>query len=226
MTSVMAIGSGLVSGHAGCENSFTVYHSGRGTGLAVAIDGPGKAHIRYGDSHDDSVKVMYTPPVPGEYRITVKYDGLSVRGSPFTVRVRGEDYGDSRSFTSTSPLTLPTRLGSYLDDHSSNQRHSTSARSASPFLRGSVSNVRVSGRGLYSGICNVQNEITVDVKGAGSGRLYWSIEGPGNVESKNHGLMDGVYRLFYRPDRSGEYRITIRYNDLEVLGSPFKVRVV
>ena len=209
MASVMAIGSGLISGRTHMNNDFTVYHNGRGYGgLAVAVEGPSRSDVKYSDNHDGSVKVNYMPSVPGEYKITVKYDGINVRGSPFTVRIRGEDSSVGHSSSVSTPL------GGHLYPHS--------ARHAHP----SIANVRVSGRGLYSGISNVQNEITVDVREAGSGRLHYAIEGPGNVESKNHGLFDGYYRIYYRPDRSGDYKITIRYNDIEVLGSPFKVRVV
>jgi len=210
MANVMAIGSGLISGRTNMANDFTVYHNGKGYGgLSVAVEGPSKSDIRYSDNHDGSVKVHYTPSIPGEYKINVKYDGFHLRGSPYTVMVRGEDLSVGHTATVSTPLA---GYGSPYSRHSP-QRHS-------------VANVRVSGRGLYSGISNVQNEITVDVRDAGSGRLHYSIEGPGNVESKNHGLFDGYYRIYYRPDRSGEYKITIRYNDLEVLGSPFKVRVV
>lgn len=184
------------------------------------MEGPSRADIRYEDNRDGSVKVVYIPRVPGEYKITVKFDGISVRGSPYTVRVRGDDVSGLRTSSYASPAPrdpfgLDSRLESILDSHDNRHRGSRS-----------VANVRVSGRGLYSGITNVQNEITVDVKEAGSGRLHYSIAGPGNVESKNHGLYDGHYRIYYKPDRSGEYSITIRYNDMEVLGSPFKVRVI
>ena len=89
MASVSAIGSGLVSGRTNQTNEFTVYTNGRGYGgLSVAMEGPSRADIRYEDNRDGSVKVIYTPRVPGEYRINVKFDGISVRGSPFTVRIR------------------------------------------------------------------------------------------------------------------------------------------
>ena len=43
-------------------------------------------------------------------------------------------------------------------------------------LSNKCSRVRVSGRGLYSGICNINNEVNVDVREAGQGRLHWTIE--------------------------------------------------
>jgi len=208
MSSVMAIGAGLVSGRTNVQNDFTVYTNREGFGgLSVGIDGPSRADIRYHDNHDGTVKVTYTPYTAGAYKLTVKYDGIHVRGSPFEVRVRGDE--PSISYTSTSSPTFDRwgerRVGG---------------------MHPGVSRVRVSGRGLYSGIRNVQNEINIDVRDAGPGRLHWSIEGPGHVESKNHGMEEGIYRLFYRPDSAGNYTIKIKYGDKELLGSPYIVRIV
>lgn len=206
MTSVMAIGSGLISGRTNTPNDFTVYTNGGGYGgLSIAVDGPSKAEIRYADQHDGSVKVVYTPHVPGEYKLTVRYNGYNVKGSPYTIRIRGDESPRDHCSSVISP------------SWKSNDPHSR--------YGGGITKVRVSGRGLYSGVRNVQNEIKIDVRDAGTGRLHWSIEGPGNVESKNRGLEDGVYRLYYRPETAGEYKIKIMYNDVEVLGSPFRVRV-
>ncbi|RWS31582.1 Filamin-C-like protein [Leptotrombidium deliense] len=202
MSSPMAIGAGLVSGRVNQYNDFTVYtHRPGYSGLSVGVDGPSRAEIRYTDNHDGTVKVSYMPSSPGEYRITIKYDGISVRGSPYTVRIRG----DEPSYSSTSRTH---------DNFSSLGSCGTAAN-----------RVRVSGRGLYSGITNVQNEVEIDVKDAGPGRLHWSIEGPGHVESKNRQLDDGKYRLYYRPDSPGEYHMKIQYDNREVFGSPFKIRM-
>jgi len=202
--SVMAIGPGLISGRTNTANDFTVYTNRGGChGLSVGIDGPSRSEIKYHDNHDGTVKVTYIPSLPGEYKLVIKYDGLNVGGSPYTVRIRGEEpynYTSSRSS---------------IDTHSY----------AGQTYGGSAARVRVSGRGLFSGICNVQNEIVVDVKNAGPGRLHWSIEGPGHVESKNRGLDDGLYKLYYKTDTPGNYKIKIKYDEIDVYGSPFDVRV-
>lgn len=39
---------------------------------------------------DEGYKVRYTPLSPGEYLITVKYNGYHIVGSPFKVRAMGE----------------------------------------------------------------------------------------------------------------------------------------
>jgi hypothetical protein len=162
--------------------------------------------LRYTDNHDGSVKVVYTTASAGEYKITVKYDGINVKGSPFTVRIRGDE--PRSAYTSSVTPSYSKTGGGF----------------SCPSYQ--IGRVRVSGRGLYSGIRNVQNEINIDVRDAGPGRLHWSIEGPGHVESKNRGIEDGVYRLFYKPDSAGEYTIKIKYADQELISSPYRVRIV
>jgi hypothetical protein len=227
MSNILCIGSGLISGHTNQTNEFTVYTERGGIhGLSVGIDGPSRAEIRTSDNRDGTVKVQYTPKVPGDYKITIRYDGISVKGSPYSIRVRG---GESVLTQPTKPLSMS---GTSDFDQKFAQAEADFDRRARELGAsigggiGGVSRVRVSGRGLYSGICNINNEICVDVRDAGAGRLHWSIEGPGHVESKNRGLSDGMYRLYYRTDTPGEYRVTIRWDDLQVNGSPFMIRVL
>jgi len=230
MSKVLCIGAGLISGHTNQPNEFTVYTERGGIhGLSVGIDGPSRAEIRTSDNRDGTVKVVYTPKTPGDYKITVRYDGISVKGSPYSVRVRGHE---SVLTQSTNPLSIGG--SSAVDDFDRKfaqaeadfDRRARELGSGGLSTVGGVSRVRVSGRGLYSGICNINNEICVDVRDAGPGRLHWSIEGPGHVESKNRGLSDGVYRLYYRTDTPGEYRVVIRWDDIQVNGSPFLIRVL
>ncbi|XP_015782043.1 filamin-C isoform X2 [Tetranychus urticae] len=205
MPNVMAIGSGLISGRTNTTNEFTVYTNRSGYhGLSVGIDGPSRAEIKYTDNHDGTIKVSYIPSIPGEYMITIKFDGINLSGSPYKVRIRGDEPFNYSSSRSTG----------YEGFGSSSSGFSSPARA------------RVTGRGLYSGITNVQNEIVVDVKNCGSGRLHWSIEGPGNVETKNRGVENGVYKLYYKPDTPGNYNIKIKYDERDVPGSPFNVRIV
>jgi len=65
-------------GAAGEPCSFTVYTKGSGAGaLQVAVEGPSKAEISCKDNKDGTVTVSYVPPAPGEYRINVKYGGMT-----------------------------------------------------------------------------------------------------------------------------------------------------
>lgn len=66
----------------------------------------------------------------------------------------------------------------------------------------------------------------VDARCAAPGRLNYSITGPGNVDIRNNGFRDGVYKLSYMPHQNGEYQVTIKYAERPIAGSPFTVRVL
>lgn len=60
-------------------------NAGAGT-LAVTIDGPSKVSMDCTEV-EEGYKVRYTPLVPGDYYIAVKYNAYHVVGSPWKVRV-------------------------------------------------------------------------------------------------------------------------------------------
>lgn len=61
--------------------------AGAGT-LAVTIDGPSKVSMDCTEV-EEGYKVRYTPLVPGEYYISLKYNGYHIVGSPFKVICTG-----------------------------------------------------------------------------------------------------------------------------------------
>ncbi|XP_074594573.1 filamin-A-like isoform X2 [Brevipalpus obovatus] len=196
----MVSGSGLISGVAGTENHFNVYTGRSGIGdLSVRIDGPSRAEVKFIDNHDGSVRVTYVPTLTGEYKVHIYLDGLTVPRSPFMVPVRAHG---SRHYE----LPLPSDAPSF----------SRSTRA-----------VRVSGRGVVNGLTMIPNEIVVDVSKSVPGRLTWTIEGPGTVESwqRTNSNRDGIYKLFYQPHQPGLYVIHIKYAERDVKGSPFLVQV-
>ena len=70
------------------------------------------------------------------------------------------------------------------------------------------------------------DQVNVDVRDAGQGRLHWTIEGAGHVETKNAGLIGNAYKLYYRTNSPGEYILKLKWDDQEVQGSPFHIRVI
>lgn len=62
-------------------------NAGAGT-LAVTIDGPSKVSMDCTEV-EEGYKVRYTPLVPGEYYISLKYNGYHIVGSPFKVTCTG-----------------------------------------------------------------------------------------------------------------------------------------
>jgi len=85
-------GAGLVTGEAGKPNSFTIFVQGGSIGnLSVAFEGPSKPEINFKDNKDGSVEVSYTPRVPGDYKIHLNYDSKPVKGSPFYLKISGDE---------------------------------------------------------------------------------------------------------------------------------------
>ncbi len=62
-------------------------NAGAGT-LAVTIDGPSKVSMDCTEV-EEGYKVRYTPLVPGDYYISLKYNGYHIVGSPFKVKCKG-----------------------------------------------------------------------------------------------------------------------------------------
>merc|ERR1712227_451727 len=56
--------------------------------LSVTVDGPSKVDMDCSEV-STGYEVSYTPCVPGDYFVTVKYNGKNVEGSPFKVTATG-----------------------------------------------------------------------------------------------------------------------------------------
>ena len=56
----------------------------------MAVEGPSKAEISCHDNKDGTVSVSYLPTAPGEYKVSVKFDGKHIRGSPYNAKITGE----------------------------------------------------------------------------------------------------------------------------------------
>ncbi|XP_067932451.1 filamin-A-like isoform X2 [Watersipora subatra] len=85
---VKAYGPGLEKGVTHEPQEFTIETKGAGQGgLALAVEGPSKAQVNCVDNHDGTCSVDYTPTKPGDYDITVKFDGQNIPGSPFKAAI-------------------------------------------------------------------------------------------------------------------------------------------
>lgn len=77
----------------------------------MAVEGPSKAEINCHDNKDGTVSVAYLPITPGEYKVSVKYAGNHIRGSPYTVKITGEGRKRNQiSVGSASEVPLPGRV--------------------------------------------------------------------------------------------------------------------
>ncbi|KAL6482814.1 hypothetical protein MHYP_G00076860 [Metynnis hypsauchen] len=90
---------------------------------------------------------------------------------------------------------------------------------------GDASKVKVFGPGLHSGRTNHISEFVVNTQDAGYGGLTVAIEGPTNEVIHTEELEDGACRISYCPSKPGTYKMSIRFSDVHVQGSPFLAEV-
>lgn len=87
---VKAYGPGLEDGNkSGQETDFTVDMRLAGEGqLGVTIDGPVETPVTMKDQANGIIKCLYTPTVPGDYTVNIKYQDVDTSVSPCSVNVR------------------------------------------------------------------------------------------------------------------------------------------
>ncbi|KAM6947498.1 filamin B a [Lycodopsis pacificus] len=87
------------------------------------------------------------------------------------------------------------------------------------------SKVKAFGPGLKGGLVGNPAEFSIDTKGAGTGGLGLTVEGPteAKIECSDNG--DGTCSVSYLPTEPGEYLVNILFEEVHVPGSPFKADV-
>ncbi|KAJ7994428.1 hypothetical protein DPEC_G00249170 [Dallia pectoralis] len=87
------------------------------------------------------------------------------------------------------------------------------------------SKVKAFGPGLKGGLVAHPAEFTIDTKGAGTGGLGLTVEGPteAKIECSDNG--DGTCSVSYLPTEPGEYLVNILFEETHVPGSPFHVDI-
>uniref|UniRef100_A0A8B9EDU6 Filamin C n=1 Tax=Anser cygnoides TaxID=8845 RepID=A0A8B9EDU6_ANSCY len=87
------------------------------------------------------------------------------------------------------------------------------------------SKVSAYGPGLQGGLVGTPAPFTIDTKGAGTGGLGLTVEGPceAKIECQDNG--DGSCSVSYLPTEPGEYAINILFAERHIPGSPFKADV-
>ncbi|KAJ3612558.1 hypothetical protein NHX12_020829 [Muraenolepis orangiensis] len=85
--------------------------------------------------------------------------------------------------------------------------------------------VRAYGPGLQGGVVGKPAPFSIDTKGAGTGGLGLTVEGPceAKIECQDNG--DGSCSVSYLPTEAGDYAINILFADRHIPGSPFKAAV-
>uniref|UniRef100_UPI003AB0DB0F filamin-B-like n=1 Tax=Centroberyx gerrardi TaxID=166262 RepID=UPI003AB0DB0F len=85
--------------------------------------------------------------------------------------------------------------------------------------------VKAFGPGLKGGLVGNPAEFTIDTKGAGTGGLGLTVEGPteAKIECSDNG--DGTCSVSYLPTEPGDYLVNILFEEEHVPGSPFRADI-
>ncbi|KRY74339.1 Filamin-A [Trichinella pseudospiralis] len=220
---VTVIGEGLRSGITGhkCEFIINTCHVGPGN-LQVQLDGPSKATL---DAYDVEIgyKVRYTPLAPGDYFVTVKYNGIHIPGSPFKINVTGQHLGGS-GINESSKVNINTV-----------SKSSEGAVMQVPKYYSDASRVVCQGAGLKKAFASRQNIFNVDCSQAGK-YMYHVIrqdllfvcvmtqKGPAEEMHIKH-VGRGIFNINYMVRERGTCFVHILYGNKHVPGSPFMLQI-
>ncbi|KAG8432010.1 hypothetical protein GDO86_020333, partial [Hymenochirus boettgeri] len=85
--------------------------------------------------------------------------------------------------------------------------------------------VKAYGPGLKGGLVGKPSEFTIDTKGAGTGGLGLTVEGPceAKIECSDNG--DGTCSVSYLPTIPGQYFVNILFEETHIPGSPFQADI-
>ncbi|XP_011631143.1 filamin-A isoform X4 [Pogonomyrmex barbatus] len=212
-----AYGNGLKEIKTGQKTDFIIDTCNAGCGaLGVTVDGPSKVAMDCTEV-EEGYKVRYTPLVPGDYYISIKYNGYHIVGSPYKVPCTGADLAE-RGAQETSSIVVETV-----------QKISKSKQTGPilPLFKSDASKVTSKGMGLKKAYLGKQNQFTVHAGDAGNNILYVGVYGPKGpceeVYVKHTGRNN--YNVSYLVRERGEYIVIVKWGDDHIPGSPYKVEV-
>ncbi|XP_014206619.1 filamin-A [Copidosoma floridanum] len=81
------------------------------------------------------------------------------------------------------------------------------------------------GAGLIYGVCGEPANFTISTKGAGAGGLSLAVEGPSKAEISCHDNKDGTVSVSYLPTAPGEYKVSVKFGDKHIRGSPYLAKI-
>lgn len=217
---VSASGKGLESAISAQKTDFIVDTCNAGAGtLAVTIDGPSKVSMDCTEV-EEGYKVRYTPLVPGDYYIAVKYNGYHIAGSPWKVKCTGEPHAEKGTIQESSSVVVETV-------EKTKSGALTHQGPVIPRFQSDATKVTSKGLGLKKAHINRQNNFTVNASTAGTNILYVGVYGPKapceEVYIKHIGHNN--YQIGYVVRDKGDYLLIVKWGDDHIPGSPFHVTV-
>ncbi|XP_061399875.1 filamin-A isoform X3 [Musca vetustissima] len=215
---VHASGSGLECVKTGHKADFIINTCNAGVGtLSVAIDGPSKVAMDCTEV-EEGYKVRYTPLLPGDHFISVKYNNIHIIGSPFRVSCEGDKMVDEGA-QETSTVVVETV-----------QKVAKGGKNTGvvmPAFKSDASLVTSKGMGLKKAFMGKTNTFTISATEAGNNILYVGMYGPkGPCEEfsiKHTGRNN--YNVSYMVRDRGQYILIVKWGDEHIPGSPFQIDV-
>uniref|UniRef100_A0A8D0GIS0 Filamin C n=1 Tax=Sphenodon punctatus TaxID=8508 RepID=A0A8D0GIS0_SPHPU len=235
----------------GKPTHFTVFTKGAGKAkLDVHFAGAAKGEVvrdfEIIDNHDYSYTVKYTAVQQGNMAVTVTYGGDPIPKSPFPVsvappldlskvKVQGLNNRDGHGRAGRAKLAGGWVGGTMEPSWWVAGCVAGVALCLAGGVHGHIPGVTPTlpvalqvcayGPGLKGGFVGKPAPFTIDTKGAGTGGLGLTVEGPceAKIECQDNG--DGSCSVSYLPTEPGEYAINILFADAHIPGSPFKADI-
>lgn len=219
--SVLAHGHGLKNAIVNHATDFTIETCNAGHALLeVNIEGPSKVSMGCAEI-DEGYKVDYTPLAPGDYFISIKYNGCHIGSSPFKVRAIKQP--GSRTVADAGSHEISSLAISTTD------REAKQKVENMPKFKSDATRVYCKGMGLKKAFANKPNTLTVNCSEAGFNMLYASLLGPtrNTIHECSVKHMGGsIYEVKYVCKDRGDAMLVVKYGDEQIPGSPFRLECV
>ena len=218
---VMVHGHGLKGAIVNHATDFTVETCNAGHALLeVNIEGPSKVSMGCAEL-DEGYRVNYTPLAPGDYLISIKYNGCHIGSSPFKVRAvkqpGSKTVADPGSHEISSIAISTT------------EREAKQKVEHMPKFKSDASRVYCKGMGLKKAFAGKPNTLTVNCSEAGFNMIYASFLGPtrNTIHECSVKHMGGsIYEVKYTCKDRGDAILIVKYGDEQIPGSPFRLECV
>uniref|UniRef100_A0A8C4YNN5 Filamin B n=1 Tax=Gopherus evgoodei TaxID=1825980 RepID=A0A8C4YNN5_9SAUR len=193
------------------------------------------------ENEDGTYDIFYTAAKPGTYVIYVRFGGVDIPNSPFTVMVRvcvrvlfqfpltlklpsiGEVHMPSGK--TATPEIVDNKDGTVTVGYSPTEvgLHEMHIKYIGNHIPGDPLQFYVNYPN--SGTSNKPSNFTIVTEDAGEGGLDLAIEGPSKAEISCIDNKDGTCTVTYLPTLPGDYSILVKYNDKHIPGSPFTAKI-
>ena len=201
-TKVRIYGEGLKVGEANVPSYFVVDTSDSGPGnLEFAMQGPTKPTLSVKELSPVKHEVSYVPSSPGEYVLDVLYNKTLVSGAPFRVEVHPHEEDNKTSSQISKSETLLSKV------------------------KCPITGVKLAGNSEQLVMTNSPVSYIVDTIECQPGKLGFELLGPSKTSLVTRPIKDGVCEVSYVPTVSGEYALSLTYNDVLVSTSPVRTTV-